>query len=311
MDLLKKLCSIHAPSGEEGRIKDFLISYINKEMVGWKSQPEIISEGIHDNLILKFGQPATAIFCHVDSVGFSLQYDKKLIPIGSPVFESELKLIGEDIHGELREVKGFLSDADNEKHDILEDDTFFGRGTAFTFAPDFTHENDIITSPFLDNRAGVWLCLKLAETLENGLIVFTTYEENGGGSAEFLAPMIYQKYGITEALICDMTWTTSHVVLGQGPVLSLRDKYIPRKKFIDKITGLLNDLKIPFQKEVESSGSSDGGYIQKSSVPMDWCFIGASIEEIHSHTERIHSGDLKQTLDLYSKLMHRLHPTKL
>ena len=41
MELLKKLCSIHAPSGNEGAMTAFLIGYIEKNKSGWKAIPRI------------------------------------------------------------------------------------------------------------------------------------------------------------------------------------------------------------------------------------------------------------------------------
>jgi putative aminopeptidase FrvX len=312
MDLLKELCSIHAPSGEEKLMKDFVLGYVHREMSGWAQKPEIVSEGIHDNLILVFGQPKIAIFCHMDSVGFTLQYNKRLIPVGSPDDRLPTRLKGVDTHGQISEVNCLLLEEESGNTFLeIEDTTNFERGTSFTFASNYTEDGDIIRTPFLDNRAGVWLCLNLARKVENTIIVFTTYEEHGGGSVEFLAPMIYRQYGIRESLICDMTWSTQHIVLGSGPVISLRDKYIPRKLFLDKILKALREEGISFQLEVESSGSSDGGYLQKSSVPMDWCFIGACVDNIHSNSEQINSKDLYQTLELYYVLIKRLNQDEI
>ena len=43
MKLLKKLCSIHAPSGEENNISEFIIKYVNSNMQNWKVKPKIYS----------------------------------------------------------------------------------------------------------------------------------------------------------------------------------------------------------------------------------------------------------------------------
>ena len=40
-NLLKKLCSIHAPSGNESAMHDFLLSYIEQNKSSWKTQPQI------------------------------------------------------------------------------------------------------------------------------------------------------------------------------------------------------------------------------------------------------------------------------
>ena len=60
----------------------------------------------------------------------------------------------------------------------------------------------------MDNRLGVWNALKVAEKLENGIICFSAWEEHGGGSVGYLAKFIYEKYGVKQALISDITWVT-------------------------------------------------------------------------------------------------------
>lgn len=39
--LLKKLCSIHAPSGNEGAMTEFLLAYIHEHAHRWKHQPAV------------------------------------------------------------------------------------------------------------------------------------------------------------------------------------------------------------------------------------------------------------------------------
>ena len=63
MELLKKLTEIRGASGDEGRIKDFLIDYVNKNKGEWTTVPELYyGDGFQDTLILVFGKPKTAIF---------------------------------------------------------------------------------------------------------------------------------------------------------------------------------------------------------------------------------------------------------
>ena len=216
-------------------------------------------------------------------------YNNYIINIGSPDLKENENLRSLDENGS-DQFFSIIKEEDNkfkiDSPDILEP------GTTLTFAPAFKENNNIVTAPYLDNRAGVWACLELARTLKNGVIVFTAYEEHGGGSVEFLAPLIYCEYGVSKALICDMTWQSESVVSGGGMVVSLRDKYIPRQKYTDRIVELLSKNNVRFQTEVEGSGASDGGYLQKSSVPFDWCFTGIPVGEMHSSCETADLNDL-------------------
>ena len=58
MKLLKEMCAIHAPSGNEVAMTEFLISYIKKHKKNWKVQPKILhGKGFQDCIVLVFGKP--------------------------------------------------------------------------------------------------------------------------------------------------------------------------------------------------------------------------------------------------------------
>ena len=82
MKLLKQLCEIHAPAGSEFKMTEFLLDYIDKNKGSWKVQPEIISgDGFQDCILLVFGKPTTAIFAHMDSIGYTIGYNNNLIKL--------------------------------------------------------------------------------------------------------------------------------------------------------------------------------------------------------------------------------------
>ena len=302
MKLLKKLCSIHSPSGEENRISEFIIDYVKSNMHDWKVKPKIFSgDGFQDSIILSFGTPRTAIYAHMDSIGFTVKYNNEIIKIGGPVVEEGIELVGTDSKGNI------------EAKIIKKDDKTFidfkrkiDRGTSLTFKMNFKETDNYIQSCYLDNRLGVWNALKVAENLEDGVIVFSCWEEHGGGSVGFLTNFIHSKYNINKALISDITWVTEGVKAGKGVVISLRDSGIPRRSFVNKIISLAKSHNIHYQLEVESSGGSDGNEIQKSPFPVDWCFIGAPEQNVHSPKEKVHKKDMKSMLQIYNMLMKEL-----
>ena len=86
-------------------MKDFLIDYVEKNKKKWKVKPELIhGEDFQDCLILKFGKPRTAIFAHMDSIGFTVRYGKELVKLGGPRIFSGTKLIGEDSKGKIEKI---------------------------------------------------------------------------------------------------------------------------------------------------------------------------------------------------------------
>jgi putative aminopeptidase FrvX len=301
--LLKNLCEVHAPSGNEIAMKEFLLSYIQKEKKKWKAKPEVI-EGheFQECIILRFGKPRTAIFAHMDSIGFTVRYFNQLIPIGSPDAEMGTKLVGEDSLGAIECELEF----DKENHAFYKFNRQIERGTELTYKIDFLENKSFIESAYLDNRLGIYNSLKVAERIQNGLIVFSCWEEHGGGSIPYLAKYIYEKWKITQALISDITWISDGVEPGKGVVISLRDRNIPRKRYLQRIIEIARKRKVDFQLEVEGNGSSDGRELQTSPYPFDWCFVGAPEQNPHTPHEKVHKHDIKTMIDLYIWLMKDL-----
>ena len=180
------------------------------------------------------------------------------------------------------------------------------RGTTLTYENTYVESDTHIQNCYLDNRLGIWNALKVAENLENGAIVFSAWEEVGGGSVGYLARYLYEKYQIKQALISDITWVTSGVKDGEGVAVSMRDSGIPRRSYIDRIIQLAKESGVSFQLEVESAGGSDGNALQKSPYPVDWCFIGAAEENVHMPNEKVHIKDIESMHKLYSYLMKHL-----
>ncbi|OEK07233.1 M20/M25/M40 family metallo-hydrolase [Roseivirga misakiensis] len=300
--LLDQLCGIHAPSGNEVGMKTFLLEYINQHQAEWKVVPEI-HEGdlFQDAIVLKFGNPKTAIFAHMDSIGFTVRYQDQLVPIGGPKAESGYRLVGQDSLGF---IECELLENDGDLH--YKFPRGIDRGTELVFKKDFRETDEFVQSCYLDNRLGVFNALKVAETLENGVIVFSCWEEHGGGSVPYLAKYIYEEWGVRQALISDITWITEGVVHGEGVAISMRDRNVPRRSFIDKIIAIARESGVDFQLEVEGAGSSDGRELQVSPYPFDWCFVGAPEDNVHSPDEIVHKHDIACMIDLYRVLMQKL-----
>ena len=305
MKLLKQLCQIHAPSGSEYKLGEFLLKYIEENKSNWKNQPIIHhGEDFQDCIVLVFGKPTTAIFAHMDSVGFTARYDNELIKIGGPITKKGIKLVGEDSEGPISTT--IISRKIKDRDVFFANGRKINTGTTLTFDCNFRETSKHIQSCFLDNRLGVWNALRQAETLENGIICFSSWEEHGGGSIGYLAKFIYEKYKVRQALISDITWVTDGVHEGKGVVVSMRDSGIPRRSYLNKILEYAKKSKIPFQIEVEGSGGSDGNSLQKSPYPFDWCFIGAPEQNYHSPDEMVHKNDIDAMLKMYSWLMKHL-----
>lgn len=302
-DLLRQLCSIQAPSGHERAMKDFLLKHIKAARRSWAVKPAIVTgDEFQDCIILKFGKPRTAIFVHMDTVGFTVRYFNQLLSVGSPDADTGAKLVGHDSQGPIE----CTLELDPDQHAFYKFGRQIDRGTPLTYQVDFRETSAHLESAHLDDRLGIFVALEIARTLRNGVIVFSCWEEHGGGSVSYLADYIFRKWKVRQALIADVTWATDGVELGKGVAISLRDRHLPRRAFIDAIIAIAAKNDIGYQLEVEGAGSSDGGELQRSAVPFDWCFIGPPSQLPHTPNEKVHKGDVEQMIELYKVLMKAL-----
>lgn len=304
MDLLRDLCALVAPSGAEAPFTAFLLAYIREQSPGWRVQPVVLAgDGWQDCVVLVFGQqPRTAVFAHLDSVGYTVRYGHELIPIGGPAGRAGDELVGLDVRGPVRVRLRYDTDG-QPRYDALRP---LAPGTMLTYAPHFRETAESVQSPYLDNRLGVYVALQLAQTLESGVLAFTTYEEHGGGAVAFVQDYLWRTYGLRQALIADITWVTEGVFAGQGVAISLRDRSIPRRSYVDRIIALAAAAGIPYQLEVEGSGGSDGAELQRAPAPWDWCFVGAPETAAHTPDELVHKADIAAMLALYQVLLREL-----
>jgi putative aminopeptidase FrvX len=306
--LLRELCGIHAPSGNEVKLKNFLLAYVRQNSTGWAVQPKILEgDRYQDNMILVFGKPRTAVFAHMDSIGFTVRYGRQLVKIGGPVTTNGLRLTGTDSKGTQEVSLAVTTDKKSGMKQLsYKGGREFETGTELVFVQDWRETKDHVQCCYMDNRLGVFAALKVAETLTDGIIVFSSWEEHGGGSVSYLQRYIQKKYKVRQALTADISWITEGVLEAKGPVISMRDSLIPRRSYVDRIISIARKAACAFQLEVEGSGGSDAKELQMAEYPWDWCFVGAAEQYVHSPDEKVHKKDIEGMIKLYTVLMKEL-----
>ena len=296
------MCAIHSPSGNEVAMKDFLLNYIKSEQKNWKHKPKIIhGKGFQDNIMLVFGKPRTAIFAHTDSIGFTVRYGKQLVKIGGPQIIKGMELVGSDDKGKCEATLTVVKDKLEYKAKRN-----FETGTELVFKANWREDKDYVQCCYMDNRLGCFSALKVAETLKDGVIVFSTWEEHGGGSVSYLQKYLADNYKLSQALISDISWISDGVFPAKGPVISMRDSMIPRRSYVNRIIDIAKKHKLPFQLEVEGSGGSDAKELQMAENIWDWCFVGAAEQFVHTPDEKVHKKDIEGMIELYKALMKDL-----
>ncbi len=302
LSILKTMCSIHAPSGNEVAMKDYLLEYIKANQKNWKHKPKVIhGKGFQDNIMLVFGKPRTAIFAHTDSIGFTVRYGKQLVKIGGPRLEKGYELTGSDSKGKCEASLNIVKDTLEYKAKRN-----FDTGTELVFKANWREDKEYVQCCYMDNRLGCFNALKVAETLKDGVIVFSTWEEHGGGSVSYLQKYLADNYKISQALISDISWISDGVFPAKGPVISMRDSLIPRRSYINRIIDIARKHKLPHQLEVEGSGGSDAKELQMAENVWDWCFVGAAEQFVHTPNEKVHKKDIEGMIELYKALMKDL-----
>jgi putative aminopeptidase FrvX len=302
LSLLKTMCAIHSPSGNEVAMKDFLLDYIKTEQKNWKHKPKVIhGKGFQDNIILVFGKPRTAIFAHTDSIGFTVRYGKQLVKIGGPQIIKGIELVGSDEKGKCEATLTIVKDKLEYKAKRN-----FDTGTELVFKANWREDKEYVQCCYMDNRLGCFNALKVAETLKDGVIVFSTWEEHGGGSVSYLQKYLVEHYNISQALISDISWISDGVFPAKGSVISMRDSMIPRRSYVNRIINIAKKHQLAYQLEVEGSGGSDAKELQMAENVWDWCFVGAAEQFVHTPDEKVHKKDIEGMIELYKALMKDL-----
>ena len=307
LDRLFELIRLSGVSGDEGPVADWLEAHIAETI------PDTTVNRIGDNLIVLRGTPRTAVFAHTDTTGYTLGYKNTLIPVGGPDAHEGDKLRSGDLTGRVTLAKPDkkaghrrpalrlhrVRDSDNKKAPPPP-------GTRWVYARRPRVEGEVVSSPYLDDRAGVWSALETLRQSPDIAVAFCTGEEQHGHGARVCADFLHREHQITQALIADTTWHTDDTPCGKGVVISLRDAFCPRQGLLDRVLALAAQSNIPHQREIQSAGSSDGGHILRSTVPLDWVFIGAPEKRPHTAREEATLADLQAMTNLLTLLVREL-----
>jgi putative aminopeptidase FrvX len=292
-ELLWSMSKIDSPSGDEGPLCDFIEALL----------PSVLSDirltRIGDSLVVWRGDPKTALFSHIDTTGFTLGNDKVLVPLGSPTPKDGDPIRQTDTPG-----RGHTVARPSAGVTKLRGAARVEPGTRWVYDKVLELKEGVICGPYLDNRAGVWAALQVLMSCRNAAVAFTVGEESSGHGALVCGEYLYKELQISQSFISDITWHTKHIRCGSGPAISLRDRFAPRQRFLDKVLQAAESSGIVFQREIESDGGSDGSYLLKSAIPMDWVFIGAPEEHAHSSAEKLHAADLLGMVELIAHLVN-------
>jgi len=272
---------------------EFLVEVI----ANYTPQSRIVNLG-NSQIVIKGAASSVAVMAHTDTTGFTLGYDRTLIPIGTPAAENAdaLRRAG---HFD----NSFKLESKTRQQWQLAGGEEVPHGSRLVYSANPVNDGFTVTAPYLDNRAGLWAALQLLLTCPNIAVAFTSGEEVSGIGARSCARYLSENLSINRVLISDITWDTDYVHVGQGPAVSLRDASVPNRQFVDEVVQLARSSGIRHQIEIESDGGSDGAHIDDGSYPIDWVFVGAPETNPHSSHETMSLDDLRSMAELLKYLV--------
>jgi putative aminopeptidase FrvX len=148
--------------------------------------------------------------------------------------------------------------------------------------------SDIICSPRLDNRLGVYELILLAERLSknppiNDVYLAATVEEEVGARG---AQTVATKIGPDLAIVLDATYDEFPVLMGEGPVITLSDKavFIPLN-VRDYLLQLAKTHQISVQTEVWNIGGTDAKTIRTANVGIPTIPVLTATKNAHTPYE--------------------------
>lgn len=295
--LLGTLLQAEATSGDELALSRLV------EDVALRFAPAARRVRVGNTLLVFKGDPKLAVFAHLDSVGFTLGYDNRMIPIGGPAVASPAAVrstVGDRVY------RGHVACEDEDDRVFRLVDGGGPPGTRWVYDTPPAFGATSLQGAYLDNRFGAYTALRLLELVPDVAVAFTAAEEVSGRGALDAARVIYEQTAIRRALVADLTWATQYVRPGKGPAVSMRDAFVPRKSWFDAVRAAAESAGVPFQIEIEAAGSSDGGMLERSGFGIDWVFVGAPENGYHTATETLVREDAVNMIRLFAHLVTTL-----
>lgn len=325
MDYLKSLLQKASISGYESDLKSFIV----EKFRSYGFQVSISAMG--NILALKQGtSPYTILFdAHYDQIGFVVQkissngiIHLKTIGGHDPrvLLGTKLIILGkEEVPGVIATVPPHLSNPEERKivpeiSNMLLDtglsyeelSNIVSIGDPVIFDRNIEIIEDYIIGPGIDNRAGVYTLLKLAQWLKVydneasiGLRI-TVQEEVGIRGAQMLPAIPFDLGVIVDATFAKQNLADENYTfdIHNGPTIMYGPNY--SRKFSEKVEQKAKEKGIRCQREIEESvrGTNAYGYgIMDGGKPL----IGISypIYNMHTPSEIVKNETLKETVELF------------
>lgn len=321
-ELLKELCSIYSPSGNETRVRELIEDEI-KDLVD-----EIYTDSLGNLIARKKGNGKKLMLAgHMDQIGLMVTFiDEKgflrFTNVGGistsislsqrVIFENGIVgVIGSEHLESLKDLKLDKLYIDIGAASREEAEKMVSIGDVAVYYSDFIVDGKKVITPALDDRIGCFIMIEalkhMKENKHDLYFVFTTQEELGIRGAKTAAYAVDPDFGIA----FDVTATgdtpkakTMAVKLGAGPAIKIKDNSVLCHP---KVKGYMIEQakkhNIPYQLEVLEFGGTDSGaiHLTRSGVPSGVLSIPSRY--IHSSCEMTYLSDIVHSVELTIKLI--------
>lgn len=333
--MLKELCLINGTSGDEGKVRDYIITQI-------KDYCEYSVDNMGSIIAYKKGKKAPkqkiSINAHMDEVGFivtGITDDGYLRftsvgGIDSRVCLDRIVTVGK------KAVKGVIGDkafhllSSDEKDrcpsfdDLLIDigatskdeaEQYVSLGDFAYFYSDYVElGNGYIKAKALDDRIGCMLMIELikSELEYDTVFCFNVQEEVGLRGSKCTSYAVDADIAIvlestTAADLDGVSGANRVCVLGDGPVISFMDnRTIYDRELFELGFTVARENNIPAQTKTAVAGGNDAGAIQTSGDGARVMAISLPTRYIHSGASVVKASDIDETRRLLKALLPKL-----
>ncbi len=332
--MLKELCLLNGTSGDEGAVREFIISQI-KDYCDYKV------DALGSIIAFKKGKNKPSknvmICAHMDEVGFiitDITDDGYLIfaPVGGIdariVADRKIKI--NDVYGVvgLKPIH-LLSGDEKDKavsfknlyidigaKDKKDAEKYVSLGDYAYFVSDYCEfGNGFIKAKALDDRIGCTLMIELikSELKYDTYFCFNVQEEVGLRGSKCTSFDVQPDISVilestTAADLCGVTGGDRVCVLGNGPVVSFMDGRTVYDKELYRISRkVADDNNIPCQTKTAIAGGNDAGAIQTSGKGSRVIAISLASRYIHSASSVVKKSDIENTRKLLESLLPKLY----
>lgn len=333
--MLKDLCLINGTSGDEDRVREFIIDSI-------KDYCEYIVDPLGSVIAYKKGKKAPnktlCINAHMDEVGFIItdvtdEGYLRFSPIGgidSRVCLDRVVTVGNGVKGVIGDKAYHLLEGDEKETAPAFDKLLIDIGASsdeealslvslgdFAYFDSEYYEfgSGFIKSKALDDRIGCMLMIELikSELEYDAVFCFNVQEEVGLRGSKCTSFTVQSDISVvleatTAADLDGVSGANRVCVLGNGPVVSFMDgRTIYDRDLYNLTMNLAKKNTIPVQTKTAIAGGNDSGAIQTSGRGCRVLALSLPCRYIHSASSVVKKDDIENTRKLIKILLENIY----